>query len=236
MPTRIRSPGEPAKHSRIAGATTARYFHAVNQRPSDSAAVCKTTLSMKMPKTLYVTDLDSWGTWLARNHDRETEIWLLFYKKHTGQPNLPYEVAVQEALCFGWIDSLVQRIDDARYARKFTPRKAGSCWSVTNQRRVKKLIREARMTTVGLAKIPRSVLAGKKEGPKVPKRKATLPSFLQQSIQGNKKAWKNFVQLARSYQQNYIRWILAAKKRETQQRRLKEAILLLAQGRKLGLK
>jgi uncharacterized protein YdeI (YjbR/CyaY-like superfamily) len=191
---------------------------------------------MKMPKTLYFTDLDSWRTWLARNHDRETEIWLVFYKKHTGLPSLPYEGAVQEALCFGWIDSLVQRIDDTRYARKFTPRKAGSCWSEANQRRVKKLIREARMTTVGLAKIPRSMLAGKEEGPKVPKKKVALPSFLQQSIQGNKKAWKNFVQLAPSYQRVYVRWILAAKKRETQERRLKEAILLLAQGRKLGLK
>jgi len=191
---------------------------------------------MKMTKTLYLTDLGSWRTWLARNHDREAEIWLMFYKKHTRQPSLPYEGAVQEALCFGWIDSLVQRIDDARYARKFTPRKSGSRWSEANQRRSRMLIREARMTTTGLAKIPRSVLAGKKEGSKMPKKKTALPSFLKQAIRGNVKAWKNFVQLAPSYQELYGRWIMAAKKRETQQRRLKEAIILLAQGRKLGLR
>ena len=86
-----------------------------------------------MSKTLFVSNRAAWRAWLSQNHENETEIWLIHYKKRTGRPSLPYEDAVNEGLCFGWIDSLVQRIDSERYARKFTPRKAQSRWSELNK-------------------------------------------------------------------------------------------------------
>src|SRR5688572_31121751 len=86
-------------------------------------------------KTLDVPDLDAWRAWLAAHHDVESEIWLVFYKRATARPSIAYEDAVEEALCFGWVDSLVARLDDRRYARKFTPRKPASSWSDLNRTR-----------------------------------------------------------------------------------------------------
>ena len=100
---------------------------------------------------LYVTTRDEWRAWLAEHHDTEREVWLVSYKKHTGRPQIPYDDAVEEALCFGWIDSLVKTIDDERFAQKFSPRKGKSNWSESNKRRVRKLVREGRMTEAGLA-------------------------------------------------------------------------------------
>jgi len=190
-----------------------------------------------MSKTLYVTERDAWRAWLAKNHDTQAEVWLIYYKKHTGQPRIPYEDAVEEALCFGWIDSLVQRLDARKYAQKFTPRKAASRWSELNKRRVKKLIREGRMTPAGLAKIPEFVLrGGVTPAVERPKKAVGLPRPIELAIRVNRRAWDNFNRLAPSYRRNYVAWITAAKRDETRERRIQEAIALLAQGRKLGLK
>src|SRR6516225_7413143 len=111
-----------------------------------------------MPSFLHLTRRDAWRRWLAKNHDRKTEIWLVFYKPRTGRPRIPYDDAVEVALCFGWIDSIVKRIDDAKYAQKFTPRRHSSKWSASNLHRIRKLIHEGRMTTTGLAKIDPTLL------------------------------------------------------------------------------
>jgi uncharacterized protein YdeI (YjbR/CyaY-like superfamily) len=103
---------------------------------------------------LHVTSRDAWRAWLARHHDTKTEIWLVFHKKHTGQPGVAYGDAVEEALCFGWIDSIVRRLDEDRYAQKFTPRKPKSNWSDSNLRRFARMVGEGRMTAAGLAKGP----------------------------------------------------------------------------------
>src|SRR5262249_60030780 len=94
-------------------------------------------------------------------HQSETEVWLIYYKKPSGQPRIPYDDAVEEALCFGWVDSIVKRIDDAKFAQKFTPRRGRTRWSALNKRRLRKLIREGRMTPAGLAKIDRAMLGDK---------------------------------------------------------------------------
>jgi hypothetical protein len=94
-------------------------------------------------KQVYVSTRGQWRRWLAENHDKEENgIWLVFYKKETGRPSLEYEESVEEALCFGWIDSIIKRIDDDKYCRKFTPRKDDSRWSNTNKERVEKIIKE----------------------------------------------------------------------------------------------
>ena len=95
--------------------------------------------------TLYCPVLSDWHTWLKNNYNSCSEIWLIFYKKETGKPNLSYNESVEEALCFGWIDSLIKNLDVERYARKFTPRKEDSKWSEINKKRVEKMIQLKRM-------------------------------------------------------------------------------------------
>ena len=111
-------------------------------------------------KKIYVSTREDWRAWLEENHDREKEIWLIYYKKPSGKPRVAYDDAVEEALCFGWIDSTIRKLDEDRYMQKFTPRNPGSVWSELNKRRVEKMIREGRMTQAGLSKIE----AAKKSG------------------------------------------------------------------------
>src|SRR5262249_22114913 len=113
---------------------------------------------MEIRKTLYVTSREEWRAWLTKHYQSETEVWLIYYKKHTGQPRISYDHAVEEALCFGWVDSIVKTIDDEKFAQKFTPRRDWTKWSGLNQRRLRKLIREGRMTEAGLAKIDLATL------------------------------------------------------------------------------
>lgn len=190
-----------------------------------------------MTKTLHARNRDEWRAWLKKNHNVETEVWLVFYKKQTGQPSISYEDAVEEALCFGWIDSVIQRIDDERYSRKFTPRKKESRWSALNKRRVAKMIREGRMTDAGFAKLNYS--GSEDDHGRTARRKAqelVVPRYFKRALLGNRKAWENFDKLAPSYRRSYILWIATAKTDETRDRRLAEAIQLLEHNKKLGLR
>ena len=191
---------------------------------------------MNMSKTLHVTNREDWRAWLKENHDKEQEVWLIFYKKHTGKPVIPYDDAVEEALCFGWIDSIIKRMDDEKFSRKFTPRKADSKWSELNKKRVKKMIQQGRMTEDGVVLINAAKKSGKWEEVISQPKELNIPPGIKDAISANKKAWENFNQLAPSHQRQYIGWITTAKKEETRQRRLKEALEILAQGKKLGMK
>ena len=106
---------------------------------------------MKVGKTLYVAKREEWRKWLEKFHDKEKEIWLVNYKKNSCKLSIPYNDAVEEALCFGWIDSIEKGIDSERFAQRFTRRKPKSQWSETNKERVKSLIKEGKMTKAGLA-------------------------------------------------------------------------------------
>ena len=191
-------------------------------------------MAMGMNKTLLVTDREQWRRWLEQNHTREREVWLIFKKIHTGQPSIPYEDSVEEALCFGWIDSLIQRIDEDRYARKFTPRKPGSKWSQLNKRRVAKMIESGRMKEAGLALVDFPLTDAK--SPPVPHPMPDLPDWLASALKANPMAWENFNKLPPSHRRNYIGWISDAKREETRQRRIQEALGLLAKNERLGLK
>lgn len=183
---------------------------------------------MEIRKTLYVTSREEWRAWLTRHHQAETEVWLIYYKKHSGRPRIGYDQAVEEALCFGWIDSIVKRMDDDRFAQRFTPRRDGARWSALNQRRVRKLIRGGRMTQAGLAKLDRAILDAKAPA-KEPKRDGEIPPLVKRALMASPKAWKNFGTLTPSRRQAYLRLIMDAKKAETRQRRLREVISLLEQ-------
>ena len=190
---------------------------------------------MRISKTLYVTNRDDWRAWLAENHETEKEVWLIYYKKYTGQPRIPYDDAVEEALCFGWIDSVVQKIDDERYAQKFTPRRNNSKWSESNRRRVRALLKAGKMTPAGLARIGEGVLETE-ESSKPRAKELVTPEYLEEALRANVKAWENFNRLAPSYRRQYIGWIRNAKKEETRSRRIREAISLLSRNEKLGMK
>ena len=189
----------------------------------------------KTPKTLYVADRDSWRAWLEENHARETEVWLVYYKKHARRPRIPYDDAVEEALCFGWIDSTVRRLDEDRFLQRFTPRKDAGNWSESNRRRVRKLIAEGKMTEAGLAKIADGILDAP-PAPKPERKELEVPRFISEALMKRRKAWENFNRLAPSYRREYVTWITEAKREETRERRLKEAVALLSDGKRLGEK
>jgi uncharacterized protein YdeI (YjbR/CyaY-like superfamily) len=158
-------------------------------------------------------------------------------QKSSKQPRIPYDDAVEEALCFGWVDSLVKRIDDEKYAQKFTPRKNHSKWSEPNKKRARAMIKQRKMTQAGLAVIAEGILAAREEPrPKRTDKNISIPEFIEKALKANKKARENFDNLAPSYRRLYLGWITSAKREETQKRRLAEAIGLLAQNKKLGLK
>ena len=183
---------------------------------------------MEIPRTLYVTTREEWRAWLQKHHRAETEVWLIYYKKHSGRPRIPYDHAVEEALCFGWIDSIVKRMDDDTFAQKFTPRRDSAAWSALNRRRLRKLIREGRMTRAGLAMVDDAVL-GEETRAKERKDDAGVPRFVKQALTANPKAWERFRSLTPSRRQAYLRLIMDAKKEVTRERRLREAISLLTQ-------
>ncbi len=192
---------------------------------------------MKITKTLYITTRAKWRKWLEKNHKSEKEIWLIYYKKHTGKPRIPYDDAVEEALCFGWIDSIIKRIDEEKYTQKFSPRKENSVWSDLNKKRVKKLIEEGKMTKAGFGNIKGLALDDlKKEEKRSLKNEIIIPSYIKNALKSNIQAWDNFNKLAFSYKRNYVGWIDSAKKEETRKSRLEEAIKLLEKDEKLEMK
>jgi uncharacterized protein YdeI (YjbR/CyaY-like superfamily) len=187
-------------------------------------------------KTVYVKSRKEWREWLNQNHDKSNGIWLVFYKKHTGKPTLGYEEAVEEALCFGWIDSIIKKIDAEKYVRKLTPRKADSRWSELNKKRIMKLQKQGLLTEAGIMKVKVAKASGLWDKPDRPEISLDIPRELENALAKNTKAKSFFHQLAPSYQKQFIGWIAVAKRKETKERRLREAIALLEQGEKLGMK
>jgi uncharacterized protein YdeI (YjbR/CyaY-like superfamily) len=190
---------------------------------------------MDINASLYVSTRQEWRVWLEQHHQDESEVWLIYYKAHTGQPSIPYEDSVEEALCFGWIDSIIQKLDEERYARKFTPRTNTANWSPSNQRRIQKLVREGRMTEAGLAKIE-DLETFLSETPRPRPKELAVPPYIEQVLKEHPLAWENFCRMAPSYRRNYIGWISSARRQETIDRRLAEAIERLEQNLPLGMK
>lgn len=191
---------------------------------------------MRTSKTLYVTKRDDWRAWLRKNHSSRREVWLIYYKKHTGKPRIPYDDAVEEALCYGWIDSTVKRIDDEKYTQKFTPRNEKSNWSELNKRRAKKMIREGRMTKTGMAKFKHAGKQTNEEAKdKPPKKRLVTPPDLKKALSVNKKALRNFNNFAPSYRRLYIGWITNAKRKETREKRIKQTVKWSAENKKPGM-
>jgi uncharacterized protein YdeI (YjbR/CyaY-like superfamily) len=180
--------------------------------------------------TLRVTSRRQWRAWLTKHHTSSPGVWLVFYKAHTGVKSISYEDTVREALCFGWIDSLIKRLDDNRYAFKVTPRQPTSKWSDLNRKRWAELKAAGLLTPAGLAAAPTSHTYAPR--PVIPE----LPAYIANALKANSLAWKFFRELAPTYRRDFVVWIHTAKRPETRARRIRESIALLAAGKKLGLK
>jgi uncharacterized protein YdeI (YjbR/CyaY-like superfamily) len=189
---------------------------------------------MKITNTFCPADRASWRKWLTEFGTTEKEIWLVYYKADSGKAGITYEESLEEALCFGWVDSIIQKIDEEKYARKFNPRRKGSQWSELNKHLAAKLSKEGRMTPAGLSKIEFPLSEAPAVRPKRPE--LPLPEWLKAALMTSAKAWENFCGLTPSNRRNFIGWISEAKKEETRQRRIQEAILRLERNETLGLK
>ena len=180
---------------------------------------------------LHFINRDEWRAWLETNHATASELWLVIYKKHTGKVGVAYEEAVEEALCFGWIDGVMHRIDDEKYALRFSPRKKNSVWSESNKRRVAKLIKQGCMTEAGLAKVNEAKANGEWQAAAQREDTPKIPDDLDRALKANRQAQRNFDRLAPSHKRQYLYWIDSAKRDETRQRRIQETIRLVMQKR-----
>ena len=186
-----------------------------------------------MPGNLSTLDIRTraaWRRWLAKHHGSSPGIWLVRHKQHSGVTSMPYEDCVREALCFGWIDSLVKRVDDDRYAIKVTPRTATSKWSDINRKRWKHLKAAGLLAPPGVSAAPTANRYAPR--PAVPE----LPAYIANAFKANPGAWQHFQALARTYRRDFVVWIHTAKQPETRQRRIRESLQRLSAGEKLGLK
>ena len=190
-------------------------------------------MPLEMKTKLCVSRREEWRSWLQKNHDKSDVVWLVYYKKHTGKPSINYADSVEEALCFGWIDSIKKSIDEERYAYKFTPRRSKSKWSPLNIKRANKLINEGKMTEAGLELFNQRVNYADEFLKAKSSKELSLPAEMEAVLKGNEQAWNNFTNLAPGYRKQYIGWLITAKKPETRERRLKKAIQLLKENKKL---
>lgn len=189
-----------------------------------------------MSKIDHLTDFhprgrEEWRAWLERNHDTSPGVWLVYYKKSSGQPRVSYDEAVEEALCFGWIDSLPRKLDADRSKLLFTPRKPKSVWSALNKRRIKKLIREKLMTEAGLA----TIKTAKKNGSwnaLDDVEKLIIPADLAEALKANGNAGANFALFSGSVRKGILAWIRSAKRPETRSRRIEKTVALAARNKR----
>jgi uncharacterized protein YdeI (YjbR/CyaY-like superfamily) len=165
-----------------------------------------------------------WRQWLAQNHATEKEIWLEYYKKGSGKTSVSYDEAVEEALCWGWIDSLVHKLDAERYMQRYTPRRTDSIWSERNKRRVEKAISENCMTSFGMEKIEIARENGSWMQLDTIDRALVIPADLIDALSRDATAEKNFDKLAPSHKKQYVWWIESAKRLETRERRINETV------------
>ena len=188
---------------------------------------------MKLGKTLYVKNRKEWRAWLSKHHGTAPEIWLVYYKKHTGKPRVPYNHAVEEALCYGWIDSILKPIDADRWAQRYSPRRPTSRLSAMNRERVRRLIAAKRMTKAGLASIEHA-FDRKKDTKQVVSWK--LPADIERRLKDATVVWNNYRRFPKSYQRIRIGWIDAARaRRAVFEQRLGYFIKMTAQNKRFGM-
>jgi uncharacterized protein YdeI (YjbR/CyaY-like superfamily) len=175
-------------------------------------------------KILEVKDRDAWRRWLKQNHLTAPGVWLVYYKKGSGKPRIPYNDAVEEALCFGWIDSNVRSLNEQRFAQRFSPRGPKSAYSPANQERLRKLIADGRVSKDVLTSIG-----------KLPAARLVVARDILEAIKADKAAWANYRKLSPAYKRIRIGFIEAARNRPAEfKKRLHYFIKMTAQNKQFG--
>jgi uncharacterized protein YdeI (YjbR/CyaY-like superfamily) len=189
-------------------------------------------------KTIHPKTRKSWRQWLKKNHASSPGIWMIYYKKGSGKSRIPYEEIVEEALCFGWIDSLSRKLDGQRAMLKYTPRKPKSAWSQLNKTRIEKMIKKGLMMPAGLSKIEQA----KKDGSwdtltssDSHTESNSLPPDLFRALRQNKRALENFRAFPPGYRRRFLFWIDSAKRPETKVARIRQTALMAAANKKPGI-
>ena len=179
---------------------------------------------MEVSETLYVNNRDDWRSWLESHYKTESEIWLVYYRKESGKSRIPYNEAVEEALCFGWIDSITRTIDQERYAQRFTPRKPASKYSQTNKERLKKMIQQGKVIPEVLAILENVDLET-----------FEYPADIMLALRENEQAWENFQSYSGSYQRIRIAYIDGARDRPGEyEKRLQHLLKMTEQNKQFG--
>lgn len=182
-------------------------------------------------ETFYPKSRQEWREWLQENHDKKQSIWLIYYKKKSNIPTIFYSEAVDEALCFGWIDSKAKSVDKDKFMQFFSRRKANSVWSKVNKEKVKRLIDEKIMTKAGYDIIE----TAKRNGSWTILDEAealNIPKDLDDEFLKKPNAKKYFLSLSRSDKRNILQWLILAKRQETRQKRITEIVELADQNQK----
>jgi uncharacterized protein YdeI (YjbR/CyaY-like superfamily) len=184
-------------------------------------------------KSIHPKSPAEWRKWLEENHDKETKIYVIKYKRHTGKPTISHQESMDEAICFGWIDTTINRLDDERYMRCFARRNKNSKWSSATIKYAQRLIKEGKMAPAGLKMY--------KEGLKKPlidaglSKNPDVPADLKKALEKNKQALKFFDSLAPSYRRSYIYWVARVKGEDTRKRVIKQVVERCKKGLKPGL-
>lgn len=190
---------------------------------------------MGIENALSFSNRDEWRRWLEKNHVTVNGVWLIHYKKRLAKATLSVREAVEESLCFGWIDSTLKKLDDERFILKYSPRKPNSLWSKINKEKAEALIASGRMTQAGLEKIREAKQNGLWDIAYTNKTKERIPVDLKQALVTDGKAWNNFKKFANSYRNMYCGWVMAAKTEETRTRRIAEVVTRSRQNKKPGI-
>ena len=183
------------------------------------------------PNSIHPLTRAEWRAWLEENHTRGEGVWLISYKKATGMSRMAYDEAVEEALCFGWVDSKPNKLDDERSLLWFAPRKPGTGWSKPNKERVARLIAAGLMAPAGLAKVEAAKADGSWAALDAVEA-LEIPSDLGQALAANPTARRHWDAFPRSVKRGILEWINNAKKSETRARRVEETVTLAAENRR----
>lgn len=163
---------------------------------------------MQITETFYAPSRKEWRAWLKKNHEKKKEVWLIYYKKSSGKKRIPYEDAVKEALCFGWIDSTAKGIDDEKWAQRFGPRRKGSPISPLNLEHIRKLLNEGKMTPAGMIHLTGNKDSTEKDAHALldDKHKLVIPKDVEAALKKDPEVWKNFQAFPENYKRIRIGW------------------------------
>ena len=189
---------------------------------------------MKVGKTMQFASGAGWRDWLETNHSSEKELWLILYKSRTAYKGLSYKEALEEALCFGWIDGTLRRIDDEMHMVRFSPRKSRSIWSKANRARAEKLMAQGRMREAGLAKIEQAKANGEWYREWSDDKGPIVPDDLIKALKDNKTAKKNWESFPPSLKQQFAYWIISAKCDDTRNNRIRKTVEMAERNERPG--